>query len=165
MTAPEPLSRFHSSDQHGVLSAGYGTDTWSTLDWDRDGQNWPHRQASRFVEAGGIRWHVQIMGQGPVMLLLHGTGAASHSWRDIMPLLAAQFTVVVPDLPGHGFTRAPGPDYSVTYGLVSLEDVAGKTRVMPDEYIDSEGNGVTDAFRDAEDILAGDWLWKAGWYE
>lgn len=43
-------------------------------------------------------------------------------------------------------TRAAGPDYAVTYGLVSLDAVAGKTRVMPDEFISPGDNGVTDAF-------------------
>ena len=76
-------------------------------DWNREGRDWPHREASRFVEAGGLRWHVQVMGSGPVVLLLHGTGSATHSWRGLMPLLAEQFTVVAPDLPGHGFTSTP----------------------------------------------------------
>jgi magnesium chelatase accessory protein len=77
------------------------------LDWERDGRDWPNRAASRFVEADGIRFHVQVMGEGPVLLLLHGTGAATHSWRALAPLLAKDFTVVAPDLPGHGFTSAP----------------------------------------------------------
>ena len=76
-------------------------------DWDREGRDWPNRAASRFVLAGGLRWHVQVMGQGPVMLLLHGAGAATHSWRDLAPRLARDFTVVAPDLPGHGFTQTP----------------------------------------------------------
>lgn len=75
--------------------------------WDEDGRDWPNRAASRFVTAGGIAFHVQIMGAGPVALLLHGTGAATHSWRDLAPLLARDFTVIAPDLPGHGFTAAP----------------------------------------------------------
>lgn len=79
------------------------------LDWDRDGRDWPNRDASRFVEAAGLRWHVQQMGQGPVLLLVHGTGAATHSWRALAPLLAEHFTVVAPDLPGHGFTETPAP--------------------------------------------------------
>lgn len=79
----------------------------SGLDWGRDGLHWPNRDATRFVEAGGLRWHVQVMGSGPVALLLHGTGAATHSWRDFAPLLAQSFTVVAPDLPGHGFTGTP----------------------------------------------------------
>lgn len=68
---------------------------------------WPNRQSSRFVQSGGLTWHVQVAGTGPVLLLVHGTGAATHSWRDVLPLLAAHFTVVAPDLPGHGFTSAP----------------------------------------------------------
>lgn len=75
--------------------------------WDREGRHWPNRAASRFLRAGGFRWHVQVMGEGPALLLLHGTGAATHSWRDLMPLLAARFTVIAPDLPGHGFTDQP----------------------------------------------------------
>jgi magnesium chelatase accessory protein len=76
-------------------------------DWNREGRDWPNRASSSFVEAGGLRWHVQRMGQGPVLLLLHGTAAATHSWRALMPLLAMQFTVIAPDLPGHGFTSVP----------------------------------------------------------
>lgn len=80
------------------------------LDWDRDGLDWPHREASRFVDAGGLTWHVQVMGNGPVILLIHGTGASTHSWRDVMPRLALTHTVVAPDLPGHGFTSCPNND-------------------------------------------------------
>jgi magnesium chelatase accessory protein len=79
----------------------------SDLVWSRDGSDWPNRNASRFVEAAGIRWHVQRMGAGPPLLLIHGTGAATHSWRDLMPLLAPHFDVIAPDLPGHGFTSSP----------------------------------------------------------
>ena len=75
-------------------------------DWERDGRDWPHREASRFVEAAGLRWHVQEFGDAekPGLLLLHGTGAATHSWRGLAPLLAQHHRVVAPDLPGHGFT-------------------------------------------------------------
>jgi magnesium chelatase accessory protein len=76
-------------------------------DWAQDGKDWPNRNASHFYAAGGINWHVQMMGQGPVLLLLHGTGAATHSWRDLTPRLAQDFTVIAPDLPGHGFTSQP----------------------------------------------------------
>lgn len=72
--------------------------------WEVEGRDWPNRDASRFVTASGMKWHVQQMGKGPVLLLLHGTGAATHSWRALAPLLAERFTVIAPDLPGHGFT-------------------------------------------------------------
>lgn len=75
--------------------------------WDREGHGWPNREASRFVHAGGIRWHVQEAGSGPTVLLLHGTGASTHSFRDVLPLLARDVHVIAPDLPGHGFTETP----------------------------------------------------------
>jgi len=65
---------------------------------------WPNREASRLVEADGLRWHLQVAGSGPALLLLHGTGSATHSWRGLLPLLAERFTVIAPDLPGHGHT-------------------------------------------------------------
>lgn len=77
--------------------------------WDRDALAWPNRACSRFVEAAGLRWHVQIAGKGPPILLLHGTAAATHSWGGLLPLLAAEYTVIAPDLPGHAFTSAPDP--------------------------------------------------------
>lgn len=92
--------------------------------WDRDGRDWPHREASRFVDAAGLRWHVQVMGCGPVLLLLHGTGAATHSWRDLGPLLAARFTVVAPDLPGHGFSEA------LPRGAMTLPGIAGALQAL-----------------------------------
>jgi len=58
----------------------------------------------RFVDAGGLRWHLQIQGAGPIALLVHGTGASNHSWRGLIPYLAPHFTVLAPDLPGHGRT-------------------------------------------------------------
>jgi magnesium chelatase accessory protein len=85
-------------------------------DWAVEGRDWPHRDASRFVEAGGLRWHVQEFGrpEAPTLLLLHGTGAATHSWRGLAPLLAEDFFVIAPDLPGHGFTDPlPDPDLSL----------------------------------------------------
>jgi magnesium chelatase accessory protein len=80
------------------------------LDFNVDGADWPNREASTFVHAAGLRWHVQSMGpeDAPVVLMLHGTGASTHSWRSLMPMLAESLRVVAVDLPGHGFTsQAP----------------------------------------------------------
>lgn len=93
--------------------------TADQLDWDSDSQDWPHRELSRFVEAAGLRWHVQhwheraagrdasTASTKPLILLLHGTGASTHSWRDLAPLLAAHADVLAIDLPGHAFTSMP----------------------------------------------------------
>jgi magnesium chelatase accessory protein len=81
------------------------------LDWQRDGPGWPHHELSRFVLAGGLRWHVQRFEgpgeQAPCALLLHGTGASTHSWRGLAPLLARRCRVLAMDLPGHAFTGLP----------------------------------------------------------
>ncbi|MFN9014766.1 MAG: alpha/beta fold hydrolase BchO [Hyphomonadaceae bacterium] len=69
--------------------------------------NWPNRQSSRFIQVGDQKWHLQTIGQGPPLLMLHGTGSSCHSWASIAPILAAHFTLIMPDLPGHGFTQTP----------------------------------------------------------
>jgi magnesium chelatase accessory protein len=103
------------------------------LDWARDGHDWPNRESSHFEHAAGLRWHVQRMGAGPAALLLHGTGASTHSWRDLLPLLARDFHVVALDLPGHGFTEAPERDRlslpAMARGLTAL---LGKLGVEPE---------------------------------
>jgi magnesium chelatase accessory protein len=91
-------------------------------DWAREGADWPNAEASSFVTAGGYRWHVQQLGEGPVCLLIHGTGAATHSWRDVMPKLATEFRVIALDLPGHGFTR---PNFGQKPNLPSLSRAIG----------------------------------------
>ncbi len=99
---------------------------------DRLPPDWPNRDASRFVRAAGLLWHVQVMGAGPVLLLIHGTGAATHSWRDLMPLLARHFTVVAPDLPGHGFTQAPAVRrYSLPGMARSVQELLWALDVKP----------------------------------
>lgn len=99
------------------------------LIWERDGRDWPHRDTSRFVRAGGLNWHVQQMGSGPVLLLIHGTGASTHSWRDFAPLMARHYTVVAADLPGHAFTDTlPEAQMSLpgmSSALAALIDVLG----------------------------------------
>ena len=107
----------------------FGLSSRERLAFARDGADWPNREASAFVEAGGFNWHVQRMGKGPELLLLHGTGASTHSFEALEPLLARRFEVVAPDLPGHGFTAArktadlslPGMARSVADLLTALD--------------------------------------------
>jgi len=76
------------------------------VDWAQHSHNWPHAAHSRFVDCKPHRWHVQEMGEGPLLLLIHGAGGATQSWRHLMPLLAQDHHVIAVDLPGQGFTRA-----------------------------------------------------------
>ena len=97
-----------------------------TPSWVEMGAQWPNGHASRFIEAGGERWHVQIMGRGPALLLVHGIGAATHTWHELAPRLSSHFTIVAPDLPGHGFTTAPRTDH------LSLDGIAGALAALLD---------------------------------
>lgn len=76
------------------------------MDWTRDLPDWPNSAMSRRIAAPPHQWHVQEAGSGDTLLLLHGAGGSTHSWRDLLPILAQRFHVVAPDLPGQGFTRA-----------------------------------------------------------
>jgi magnesium chelatase accessory protein len=78
---------------------------YRNLEWETDGADWPLRAHSRLLTVGTTRWHIQRLGQGPRLLLLHGTGASTHSWRFLAPLLAEHHEVLSIDLPGHAFTR------------------------------------------------------------
>ena len=83
------------------------------LDWQVDGLDWPNRANSRFISAAGLLWHVQdfpaTRRDAPVVLLLHGTASATHSWRDVAPLLSQHCRVIAIDLPGHAFSEMPMP--------------------------------------------------------
>ena len=100
--------------------------------WDIDGHHVPHQDWSQFVTAAGLKFHVQISGpaDAPALLLIHGTGATTHSFADLAPLLAQHFRVIIPDLPGHGFTQkmnTPDPD-NVAKALAAL---LGELGVQP----------------------------------
>ena len=102
------------------------------LDLQTDGRDWPNRDASRFVEAAGIRWHVQEIGGGPPLLLLHGTGSATHSWRGLVPRLRERFRLIAIDLPGHGFTQRPPARLFTLSGMAwGVCDLLGKLAVSP----------------------------------
>lgn len=65
---------------------------------------------SRFVEVNGIDVHYKQYGSGePVMILLHGFGASTFSWREVMKPLAEAGTVIAFDRPAFGLTERPMP--------------------------------------------------------
>ncbi|MGP3697361.1 alpha/beta fold hydrolase BchO [Rhodobacter sp. NSM] len=76
------------------------------MDLDRMPLDWPGRASMRRIDCAPHQWCVLDQGSGPVVLMLHGAGGSSHSWRNLVPLLAPRFRIVAPDLPGQGFTKA-----------------------------------------------------------
>lgn len=62
-------------------------------------------------------------GAGPVLLLVHGMGGGYENWREVIEPLARRYTVVAPDLPGHGASAAGSGDYSIGALAVGLRDL------------------------------------------
>lgn len=73
--------------------------------WPDDLKDWPLTAYSRRVLHRPHRWHVQEGGTGPTILLIHGAGGATQSFRGLFPLLTQTHHVVAIDLPGQGFTQ------------------------------------------------------------
>ncbi|WP_024332745.1 alpha/beta fold hydrolase [Gordonia hirsuta] len=80
----------------------------------------------------GYRRAYRIAGQGPAILLLHGIGDNSTTWNEVIGELARDYTVIAPDLLGHGLSEKPKADYSVSAfanGMRDLLVVLGITKV------------------------------------
>ena len=75
------------------------------------------------VELHGHHVSYRTAGAGPVILLVHGVAGTSEQWADVAPVLAEEFTVLAPDLLGHGQSAKPQGDYSLGAYAVSLRDL------------------------------------------
>lgn len=96
------------------------------MDWARYKSTWPHSDTSRFILCKPHRWHVQDAGTGPLLLLLHGAGGSTQSFRHLIPLLTPRYRVIAIDLPGQGFTRLGA---QARCGLETMaEDIAALCR-------------------------------------
>ena len=86
---------------------------------------------SKFVNAGGLRQHVVIGGDGPPLLLVHGWPENWYQYRALMPALARDFTVIAVDQRGMGLTEKPNSGYdsaTLANDLVALMDALGHER-------------------------------------
>jgi pimeloyl-ACP methyl ester carboxylesterase len=61
----------------------------------------------------GHRIAYRSAGSGPAIVLVHGITSTSATWERVMPYLATRFTVIAPDLLGHGQSAKPRGDYSL----------------------------------------------------
>jgi pimeloyl-ACP methyl ester carboxylesterase len=100
----------------------------------------PHLRPVRDVEAPSLQFRTihghrrafRIAGSGPALLLIHGVGDKSASWEPVLAKLAQRFTVIAPDLLGHGESDKPRADYSLpafANGMRDLLAVLGINRV------------------------------------
>ncbi|MGI5517826.1 alpha/beta fold hydrolase [Streptomyces sp. CA-106131] len=86
---------------------------------------------SRLLQAGGLRQHAVIGGEGPPLLLVHGWPQSWYAWRMLMPALAREYTVIAVDQRGIGLTDKPRHGYdtrTLAGDLVALMGALGYER-------------------------------------
>jgi len=79
---------------------------------------------ARDAQIDGVRLHYLAAGHGPAVILLHGYTQTSRMWRPIMPLLAAKFTVIAPDLPGIGDSDIPKDGLDMKSAAIRIHALA-----------------------------------------
>jgi pimeloyl-ACP methyl ester carboxylesterase len=77
----------------------------------------------RFFTIHGYRRAFLSAGQGPPLLLIHGIGDSSSTWLPVVESLAADHTVIAPDLLGHGLSDKPRADYSIAAYANGMRDL------------------------------------------
>jgi pimeloyl-ACP methyl ester carboxylesterase len=77
----------------------------------------------QFRTIHGYRRAYRIAGSGPAIMLIHGIGDNSTTWNAIQAKLAQRFTVIAPDLLGHGRSDKPRADYSVAAYANGMRDL------------------------------------------
>jgi pimeloyl-ACP methyl ester carboxylesterase len=103
----------------------------------------------RTIETNGINMRIAEMGEGPLIILVHGWPESWYSWRHQMPALAeAGYHVVSPDMRGYGKTDAPEP--------IEAYDI---------EHLTADVAGIIDAVGEETAIVAGhDWGALVAWH-
>ena len=103
---------------------------------DTSNNFWPYSEYSKFLETDNFVWHYQLIGKlgNPTILLIHGAGASSHSWANLIPKLQ-EFQVLAVDLPGHRFSKIkkgirPQHDIIVKDLIVLFESLKVKPNVF-----------------------------------
>ncbi|MGH2955719.1 MAG: alpha/beta fold hydrolase [Solirubrobacterales bacterium] len=75
------------------------------------------------IELHGHKVGFQAAGSGPLLVLLHGVTSTSDAWRAVMPRLAERYTVIAPDMLGHGRSAKPRGDYSLGAYAAGIRDL------------------------------------------
>ena len=75
------------------------------------------------IDLHGHRVFFRAGGSGPVLVLVHGITSTSETWSKVLPYLAERFTVIAPDLLGHGESAKPRGDYSLGAYASGIRDL------------------------------------------
>src|SRR5919205_2317597 len=92
----------------------------SGISFQMDNITFSHHMAS----VNGIQMHYVVGGQGDPIVLLHGWPETWYAWHKVMPVLAKNYTVIIPDLPGLGDSSSSSKPSSTGYdGKSVAEDI------------------------------------------
>lgn len=80
---------------------------------------------TRWTKVHGHDVAYRQAGSGPVLVMIHGIAGSSGTWVPVMPLLAEHYTVIAPDLLGHGESAKPRGDYSLGAYASGIRDLLG----------------------------------------
>src|SRR5436309_12614953 len=75
------------------------------------------------IDLHGHRVDYRVAGEGPAVVLIHGMVNSSRHWEEVALRLADRYTVVAPDLIGHGDSATPRGDYSLGAHAASIRDL------------------------------------------
>ncbi len=84
---------------------------------------WPESELLNEIVLHGHRVFYRSAGSGPVLVLVHGITSTSATWEKVLPALAERFTVIAPDLLGHGESAKPRGDYSLGAYASGIRDL------------------------------------------
>jgi pimeloyl-ACP methyl ester carboxylesterase len=76
-----------------------------------------------YRDVHGYRRAFRMAGDGPPLLLIHGIGDSSQTWSGVIPALAERYTVIAPDLLGHGDSAKPRADYAIAAYACGMRDL------------------------------------------
>jgi len=93
------------------------------VDYARTSGDRVHHPSVQYRVVHGYRRAFIQVGCGPVILLIHGIGDCSDTWREVIAGLAHTHTVIAPDLLGHGRSDKPRADYSVAAYANAMRDL------------------------------------------
>ena len=94
-------------------------------------EGFTHTFTSHYIQAGDVRLHAVIGGDGPPLLLIHGWPGSWYYWRLVMPALARDFEVIAVDQRGIGLSDMPEDGYdtgTLANDLIGLMDSLGHQR-------------------------------------
>jgi len=81
---------------------------------------WAPEIPVRYLDLDGVRLRYLVVGDGPVVVLLHTLRTQLDMFQRVIPELGKQFRVYALDYPGHGWSDIPKADYSAEYFVATV---------------------------------------------